>query len=402
MAMILSLGLLDQLLGEHLCVAGGVGRRLRLLAGDDVELGHRVQLVVGALGRGVALALLGDDVDQHRLVGVVADVLQHRDQGVEVVPVDGPDIVEAQLLEQSPAGDHAAGVFLGLARGLLQGPRQGAGHLLAQLAQRLVAAARDQAGHVGAHAADRRGDRHVVVVEDDDQLLGGLDGVVHRLVGHARAHRAVADHGDDLVVVAALVAGGREAQRRRDRGGRVRRAERVVFAFRTLGEARQAAALAQGADALAPAGEDLVRIGLVADVPDDDVARRVEHVVQRHGQLDHAQARAQVAAGGRHHVDGLGPQLVGELAQLRRGEFARVGRRTDGVEQGGDRRHAVFRIAVRGRACPSGDRLNYVDLARSRRYRAGIWRVRRRGRGAPWPGRTDGPPVRAPDRRPAG
>ncbi len=32
---------------------------------------------------------------------------------------------------------------------------------------------------------------------------------------------------------------------------------------------------------LAPAGEDLVRIGLVADVPDQPVVRRVEHVMQR-------------------------------------------------------------------------------------------------------------------------
>lgn len=48
----------------------------------------------------------------------------------------------------------------------------------------------------------------------------------------------------------------------------MRRAERIVVAFAALGEAGQAAAGAQRADAVAPAGEDLVRIGLVADVPD--------------------------------------------------------------------------------------------------------------------------------------
>ena len=53
----------------------------------------------------------------------------------------------------------------------------------------------------------------------------------------------------------------------------MRRAERVVFALRAPGEAGQPAALAQRADAVAPAGEDLVRIGLVADVPDQPVAR---------------------------------------------------------------------------------------------------------------------------------
>jgi hypothetical protein len=48
-------------------------------------------------------------------------------------------------------------------------------------------------------------------------------------------------------------------------------AERVVFALRALGEAGQAAALAQRADAVAPSGQNLVRIGLVADVPDQPV-----------------------------------------------------------------------------------------------------------------------------------
>jgi len=34
--------------------------------------------------------------------------------------------------------------------------------------------------------------------------------------------------------------------------------------------------------------ENLVRIGLVPDVPDDAVLGRIEHVVQRDGQLDRA------------------------------------------------------------------------------------------------------------------
>ena len=42
---------------------------------------------------------------------------------------------------------------------------------------------------------------------------------------------------------------------------------------------------------VAPAGQDLVRIGLVADVPDEAVVRRVEDVVQRDRQLDRAEAR---------------------------------------------------------------------------------------------------------------
>jgi hypothetical protein len=67
----------------------------------------------------------------------------------------------------------------------------------------------------------------------------------------------------------------------------MRRAERVVFAFRPLGEARKPPLLAQRAHPVAAAGDDLVRIALVAHVPDQLVARRVEDRMDRHRQFDH-------------------------------------------------------------------------------------------------------------------
>ena len=87
------------------------------------------------------------------------------------------------------------------------------------------------------------------------------------------------------------VARHRHAEAGRDRGGAVRGAERVVFALGALGEAGQAAALAQGADAVAPSGEDFVRVALVADIPDQPVVRRVENRRARHRQLHHAEWR---------------------------------------------------------------------------------------------------------------
>ena len=61
-----------------------------------------------------------------------------------------------------------------------------------------VGAPGEQPREVGRHRADRRGDGHVVVVEDDDEPRVQRAGVVHRLIGHARRHRAVADDGDDV------------------------------------------------------------------------------------------------------------------------------------------------------------------------------------------------------------
>ena len=70
------------------------------------------------------------------------------------------------------------------------------------------------------------------------------------------------------LLLAGQVARHRHAEAGGDRGRAMRGAERVVLALAAPGEARQAAALAEGADAVAPAGQDLVRIGLVADIPD--------------------------------------------------------------------------------------------------------------------------------------
>ncbi len=105
---------LGQRQAEHVLIGRGAGSAFGLFAGDDVELGHAVILVGRVLRRGIALALFGDDMDQHRPFRRVPHVLQHREQVIEVVPVNRADIVETQFLEQRPAGHHAAGELLGL------------------------------------------------------------------------------------------------------------------------------------------------------------------------------------------------------------------------------------------------------------------------------------------------
>ena len=93
-------------------------------------------------------------------------------------------------------------------------------------------------------------------------------------------------------------------------------AERIVLAFGAAGEARKAVLLPQGADAIAAAGQHLVRIGLVADVPDQPVIGSIEHGMERHRQLDHAEPGAEMPAGHRYGVDDFGAQFAGKLTQV--------------------------------------------------------------------------------------
>ncbi len=327
-------GLCDQAFCKDLRVGRRVGLGLDLCAGHDIEAVDAVVLVIGGLGGRIALALLGHDMDQNRALVGVAHILEDRDQRVEVVAVDRADVVEAQLLEPGAALPDVAGIFLHARGAPLPGLGQALGQLLADFAQVQIGAARCDAGEVVRQRARRRGDRHVVVVEDDDQAAVHGAGVVDRLVGHAGGHCAVADDGDHVVVATVDVAGDGHAETGGNRRRGVRRSEGIVGALRAPGEAGQAAPLAEGADALAATGEDLVRVGLVADVPDQPVARGVEHPVQRHRQLDDAQAGAEVAARYRDGVDRFQAQLVGDLAQVRLGQLAQVFGRGDAVEEG--------------------------------------------------------------------
>src|SRR5215468_1513878 len=96
----------------------------------------------------------------------------------------------------------------------------------------------------------------------------------------------------------------------------MRRPEAVVFALRPLGKAGETAALAESPDLVPPGGQDLVRIGLMADIPDQPVARRVEEIMERDGKLDDAEPCPKMPPSHGHRADRLGPQLVGNLAEL--------------------------------------------------------------------------------------
>jgi hypothetical protein len=92
-------------------------------------------------------------------------------------------------------------------------------------------------------------------------------------------------------------------------------------------ERREALVLADRGELVAAAGEDLVRVGLVADVPEDLVARRVEQAVERDRELAGAEVRAEVAADLADRVDDQLADLLGDLLELLVGGPCRSGGR---------------------------------------------------------------------------
>ena len=94
------------------------------------------------------------------------------------------------------------------------------------------------------------------------------------------------------------------------------RAETIVLAFGAQRETVQAVRLADGAETVFAAGQNFVDINLMAHIPDKLVLRRGENLVQRDGQFDDAEVRAEMAAAFGEAVDQLGADFAGEFLQV--------------------------------------------------------------------------------------
>ena len=103
----------------------------------------------------------------------------------------------------------------------------------------------------------------------------------------------------------------------------------VIRALVADGKARNAAVLANGWETVAATSQNLVAISLVAHVPDDLVAWRVEGVMERQRQLDRAQTGGEVAADLGDHADEIVSQFFRHDGQCRARHLLEVGRRID-------------------------------------------------------------------------
>ena len=241
------------------------------------------------------------------------------------MPVDGSDVVEAELLEERTGNDEALDVLLGPARDLVDRGHP-AEDLPAPLLDRRVETARQELREPVGERPDVGRDRHLVVVQHDEQIGAGAAGVVQRLERHAAGEAPVADDRDDLATAAGELRCDRHPRRCADGSPRMADAERVVRALAALRKRRESSPLAYRTHPVAPSGEDLVRVALVPHVPDDPVMRGVVQVMEGDGELDRAETGREMAAGQGDALDQVPAKLPGHLAQRALGQPAQIRR----------------------------------------------------------------------------
>ena len=288
------------------------------------------------LGRTVAAALLGPDVDDHRPPEVQRAV-ERLEERPDVVTRHDPDVRDAEILEQlarlGEVDDRTAEPAAPLEDGWPD-ERDPLDEVVVGRLALLPGARKLDLGEVVRERPDRRADRHLVVVEHDQELRFALADVVERLEREPAHEGGITDDHRHALEAVAEVAGGCQALGDGQARPRVAAVEDVVLRFAAPREPADAVQLAEGREPLETAGQQLVRIGLMPGVPDDPVARRLEQAVERDRQLHDAQRRAQVAAGlGDGLDDGL-PNLGRKAVHLRVGEAPQVGRT---AESGKDR-----------------------------------------------------------------
>ena len=277
-----------------------------------------------------AVALLREDVQQDRPL-LILQVAQPAAQRRQIVTVDRAEVAEAEIFEEHAARHHRLEAVADLLE-LAFRPAADDRHLFEESADLLlgilVEVRHPPLVERMRQSAGARADRHLVVVENDEQVLLQPAGVVQRFEDDAARQGAVADDGDRFAVgLAHQIVADLEAEHGRDRRAGVAGHEQVEVGLVRIRVAHQPAARADRVELRIAAGDQLVRIDLVAGVPDQPIALEVEGEVQRQAKLDDAEVGGEVGRPDAEHANEFVAHLLGKLLELLVGERMQIGGR---------------------------------------------------------------------------
>ena len=152
---------------------------------------------------------------------VILVLFEQVDEEVEVVPVVRSHVLEAELFEQEPRHDHVLEHLFHVVRESDHFPAHewDAVHdSFRQILERVVFLPLDDLIEIPGDRADIRRDRHVVVIEDQEEFAFEVTSLIESLEGETARERAVTDDGDRAIVLFPEIARNCDAECCRDRG----------------------------------------------------------------------------------------------------------------------------------------------------------------------------------------
>ena len=164
--------------------------------------------------------------------------------------------------------------------------------IIESLAQTVIAERCGELGEVFMERSDVVVDAHLVVIQDDEQVVGMVGGIVETLEGETAADGCVADDGHRLAFLmpGSQLIGDRHSEGCRYGIGGMPRYESVEFRFHGVGEAAETAEGALRLETFAASGQQFVGVGLMADVEHDTVIGGIEHIMQGHNDFHRTHA----------------------------------------------------------------------------------------------------------------
>jgi hypothetical protein len=191
----------------------------------------------------VSFAFLGLDVEQDGLV-LLLGPLKRLNKFGQAVAVHRADVPETKFFEQHAGHENAFYRFGNFVFDLGGIRAEALNHALDLFLDLLVTRMGHDPVQIIANGADILRDAPFVIVENDDEPVGGILDVVERFQRHAIGQRRIAEHAHDIFLGAEMIAPGRHAQRRRKRGTGMTGTETIVRAFCPESESHGAAGLA--------------------------------------------------------------------------------------------------------------------------------------------------------------
>ena len=251
--------------------------------------------------------------------------MQRAHQRGDVVTVDRTEISESETLEQvailqdTLLDDVACLLHCATQR------RQSRQRIPYAVFETIVVARGGDAQQIVFQRTDIGVDRHIVVVENDEQVCLARARIVQTLECQSARHRSVADHRNHVVLLAFQTHCLGHTQRCRDRNRCVTAHKGVVTALATARETAQTVQLTIGGEGVAALGDDLMGVSLVTYVPNQLILRRIENVVECCRQLHSTQTRTEMTGIYGALLDDVASQFVAIRCEFAYAECAQIG-----------------------------------------------------------------------------